>query len=79
MARKKVFFSYHYEKDGTRVEGIRNMGLTRDVKPASNEDWAEICRQGDDSIKKWIDDNLRDVEVLVVFIGEETFKRKWVI
>jgi len=79
MARKKVFFSYYYEKDGNRVDEIRSMGLTKDIKPVSKEDWNEICRQGDDSIKKWIDDNMKDAEVLVVFIGEETFKRKWII
>ena len=44
MARKKVFFSYHYEKDGNRVDEIRSMGLTRDVKPVSKEDWAEIFK-----------------------------------
>lgn len=79
MARKKVFFSYHYEKDGRRVDDIRGMGLTRDIKPASNEDWAEICRQGDSTIKKWIDDSMRDAEVVVVFIGENTADRKWIM
>lgn len=78
MARKKVFFSYDYNKDGRRVEEIRSMGLTRDIKPASKEDWEEICRQGDESIKKWIDDNMRDAEAVVVFIGENTLDRKWI-
>lgn len=79
MARKKVFFSYFYEKDGKRVDDIRGMGLTRDIKPASNEDWNEICRQGDSTIQKWIDDNMRDAEVVVVFIGDETANRKWIM
>ena len=78
MARKKVFFSYHYEKDGNRVDEIRSMGLTRDIKPVSKEDWEEICRQGDDSIKRWIDNNMKDAECVVVFIGEETAQRKWI-
>ena len=79
MARKKVYFSYHFDKDGRRVEEIRNMGLTKDNKPVSKEDWAEICRQGDTAIQKWIDDNMADRECLVVFIGEETANRKWII
>ena len=79
MARKKVFFSYHYEKDGNRVDEIRNMGLTKDVKPLPKDKWDEICSQGDESIKAWIDQNMRDAECVVVFIGEETYKRKWII
>lgn len=79
MARKRVFFSYYYDKDGRRVDEIRSMGLTKDVKPASKEDWDEICRQGDSSIKKWIDDNMRDAECVVVFIGEDTINRKWIV
>lgn len=79
MARKKVYFSYHFEKDGNRVEQIRNMGLTRDVKPLPNDEWDELCRQGDESIKSWIDKTISEVDCLVVFIGEETFKRKWII
>ena len=79
MSRKKVFFSYYYEKDGRRVDEIRSMGLTKDNKPASKEDWEEICRQGDASIKKWIDDNLKSIECVVVFIGEDTINRKWVM
>ena len=79
MARKKVFFSYHYEKDGNRVDEIRSMGLTRDIKPLPKEEWDELCRQGDDAVKEWIDNSMKDAECLVVFIGEETAKRKWVI
>lgn len=78
MARKKVFFSYHYEKDGNRVDEIRGMGLTKDIKPASKEEWDAICYKGDDEIKKWIDDNMAMAECVVVFIGEDTAKRKWI-
>ena len=51
MAKKKVFFSYYYEKDGNKVDDIRGMGLVRDIKPASKKEWDNICSKGDD-IKK---------------------------
>ena len=70
MARK-IFFSYNYEKDGKRIDEIRNMGVVKDIKPATKEEWDKICSEGDASIKKWIDDKMKDADCVVVFIGEE--------
>ncbi len=78
MAKKKIFLSYHYEKDGRRIDEIRSMGLINDIKPASNEEWKSICDKGDEAIKKWIDDRLNIADCLIVFIGEETANRKWI-
>lgn len=78
MAKKKIYFSYNYEKDENRVNEIRDMGVVCDIKPASKEEWNEICRQGDSSIKKWIDDHMREASVVVVFIGSDTDDRKWI-
>ena len=77
MARK-IFFSYNYEKDGKRIDEIRNMGVVKDIKPATKEEWNKICSEGDASIKKWIDDKMKDADCVVVFIGEETLSRKWI-
>jgi hypothetical protein len=79
MAKKKVFFSYYYEKDGNKVDDIRGMGLVRDIKPASKKEWDNICSKGDEAVKNWIDTNMKDAETVVVFIGEDTIKRKWII
>ena len=49
MAKKKVFFSYYYEKDGNKVDDIRGMGLVRDIKPASKKEWDNICSKGDEA------------------------------
>ena len=39
MAKKKIYFSYNYEKDENRVNEIRDMGVVYDIKPASKEEW----------------------------------------
>ena len=72
MAKKKVFFSYYYEKDGNKVDDIRGMGLVRDIKPASKKEWDNICSKGDEAVKNWIDTNMKDAETVVVFIGDDT-------
>ena len=75
---KKIFLSYDYQNDFDRANQIRQMGIIKDIKPASFEEWAEICRQGPDSIKKWIDDNMANADAVVVLIGEDTVHRRWV-
>lgn len=79
MAKRKVFFSYDYNKDASKVEEIRALGLVNDNKPVSKEKWNEICSMGDEAIKKWIDDSMSEKDCIVVFIGEDTAKKKWVI
>ena len=54
------------------------MGVVKDIKPATKEEWDKICSEGDASIKKWIDDKMKDADCVVVFIGEETLSRKWI-
>lgn len=78
MSKIKVFFSYDYNKDGRRVDDIRSMGIVKDNKPASKEEWDNICSKGDTAIQKWIDDSMSDKECVVVFIGEDTINRKWI-
>ncbi len=78
MSKRKVFYSYDYNKDSSKIDEIRVMGLVKDNKPVTNEEWLQICQQGDAVIKKWIDDNMSDKECVVVFIGEDTSKKKWI-
>jgi len=61
-----------------RVQQIRNIGAIEDNKPVSEDEWEEIKRKGNDSIKKWINDNMRNRSCVIVFVGEETANRKWV-
>lgn len=76
MAKRQVFYSFHYENDVFRVQQIRNIGALEDNEPVSPNEWESIKRRGEASIKEWIDDNLRYKSCVIVLIGEETANRK---
>lgn len=78
MAKRQIFYSFHYDNDVFRVQQIRNIGSLEENKPVSPNDWEQVKKGGDTSIKKWIDDNLQYKSCLVVLIGSETSNRKWV-
>uniref|UniRef100_A0A7C4JQB3 TIR-like domain-containing protein n=1 Tax=Thermodesulfobacterium geofontis TaxID=1295609 RepID=A0A7C4JQB3_9BACT len=81
MARR-VFFSFHYERDIWRVNVVRNSWVPKgNYINAGFIDAAEfekIKRQGDQAIKRWIDEQLEGTSVTVVLIGAETYSRLWV-
>jgi hypothetical protein len=78
MAKRQIFYSFHFDNDVMRVQQIRNIGALEDNKPVSANDWEEIKKKGDDAIIKWINDNMAYRSCVVVLIGEETSKRPWV-
>ncbi len=79
MAEKRqVFYSFHFKNDVLRVSQIRSIGALEDNKPVSANDWEEVKKKGDTGIKKWIDDNMNYRSCVIVMVGEETSKRKWV-
>lgn len=78
MTTKKVFYSFHFDNDVMRVQQIRNIGALEDNKPVSVNEWEQIRRGSDSSIEKWIDENMRYRNCVVVLVGEETANRKWV-
>lgn len=75
---EKVFFSFHYENDNWRVQQIRNMGVVEGNQLVKPNDWEEIKRKGVNSIKNWIDDQLRHSNVMVVLVGSKTAERRWI-
>lgn len=80
MARR-VFFSFHYQRDLWRVNVVRNSGLVEGVSAAGFHDaslWEETKRRGDTAIRKLIDAGLESTSVTVVLIGAETATRKYV-
>ena len=78
VKRHKVFYSFHYKKDVRRVAQIRNIGSIEGNSPVSSNAWEELRNNGDEAIMKWIDKNMKNSSCLIVLIGEDTSKRKWV-
>ncbi len=81
MARR-VFFSFHYERDIWRSSNVRNSWrMHPDRESAGFWDaslWEKAKRQGDDSIRRLINEGLKGTSVTIVLIGAETADRKWV-
>ena len=78
MAKRQVFFSFEYIKDCQRAARIRSMGKVDDSSTFSDNDWEEVKKKDDTTIKNWIENQLKYRSVLVVLIGETTYSRKWV-
>ena len=79
MARR-VFFSFHYQRDIFRVNQIRNMPNIIGSAAAGFQDaslWEEAKKKGDAAIKKLIDKGLENTTVTVVCIGYKTAGRKY--
>lgn len=76
---RKVFFSFHFERDAWRASQVRNSDVTNDkagyVDMAS---WEEVKKKGDAGIKAWIRDQLVGTSVTAVLIGAETHSRSYV-
>lgn len=78
MVKKPVFYSFHYANDVMRVQQIRNIGMLEGNNPVNANDWETVKRGGDASIKKWIDDNMKYKQCVIVLVGSETSQRPWV-
>ena len=82
MARK-VFFSFHFQRDSWRVSQVRNSWVSPKGKGEAQPfldkaDWESIKGKGDVAIRNWIDRQLSGTSVTIVLIGKETADRRWV-
>lgn len=81
MARR-VFFSFHYERDNWRAGQVRNSWVTKPDRQTAGfwdkAEWEQVRQRGDSAIKAWIDNQLKGTSVTVVLLGSETIDRKWV-
>ena len=79
---RRVFFSFHYERDIWRANIVRKSWVTKRTGKAVDfidaAEFEKIKREGDSAIKRWINDQLKGTSVTAVLIGAETYKRKWV-
>lgn len=82
MARR-VFFSFHYKPDVWRAWNVRNCWV---VKPEEQEDagffdssvFEASQRTGDDNLKAFLRDGLKNTSVSCVLAGTSTWSRRWV-
>jgi hypothetical protein len=79
---RRVFFSFHYQRDIFRTNVVRNSWVTRGYGEAvpfyDNSLWEEAKRKGDAAIKRLIDRGLYGASVTCVLIGAETAERRYV-
>jgi hypothetical protein len=78
---RRVFFSFHYQRDVWRVNQIRNLHEIVGTAAAGFHDaslWEEAKRKGDATIKRMIDDALYNTSVTVIFIGNQTAGRTYI-
>jgi hypothetical protein len=79
--KRKVFFSFHYQRDIWRVNQIRNAGVVDASAAAGWADaslWEETKKKGDAAIKRLIDEGLKGTTVTAALIGNKTANRKYV-
>ena len=72
MAKRQVFYSFHYANDAMRAQQIRNMGMIEGNSSVSPNEWEQVKRSGDSAIKKWIDNNMKNRSCVIVLIGSDT-------
>lgn len=80
MARK-VFFSFHYERDVRRVVIVRNSWVVRpggEAPPFYDKAEFEQAKKRAGGIEQWIEQQLAGTSVTVVLFGAETYNREWV-
>jgi hypothetical protein len=79
---RRVFFSFHYERDVQRASVVRNSWVTKpNVEEAGYIDaanWEEVKKKGDAAVEAWIEKQLDGTSVTAVLIGAETSSREWV-
>lgn len=78
MAKRQVFYSFHFKKDCWRAATVRSIGVIEGNKPAPDNDWETVTASGDQAIKKWIADQMEYRSCTIVLVGEQTANRKWI-
>lgn len=78
MAKRQVFFSFHFDKDIWRVGQVRNIGAVDGQEIFFDNGWEKVRLKSDTAIKAWIDSEMRMRSCIVVLIGTDTASRRWV-
>ena len=54
MAKRQVFYSFHFANDSWRAGQVRNIGVIEGNTPVSSNEWEEVKKKGDSAIQTWI-------------------------
>lgn len=80
MARK-VFFSFHFDRDVRRIQQVRQSWVVRqrgEAPPFYDKADFEDAKRRAGGIKNWIDEQMKGCSVTAVLFGRETHQRPWV-
>ena len=83
-AKRRVFFSFHYQNDIWRVNQVRNSWryqheATREFEGFFDASlWESSQRRNPDSLKELIRTGMENTSVTAVLVGSNTFERRWV-
>lgn len=78
---RKVFFSFHYERDVRRIQQVRNSWVVRErgeAPPFYDAADFEEAKKRAGGIAKWIDNQLHGTSVTAILFGSQTYGREWV-
>jgi MTH538 TIR-like domain (DUF1863) len=78
---RRVFFSFHYDRDVWRANQVRNCNVVAGYETAGffdHSEYVEAKKKGADGIRQMIRRQLANTTVTVVLIGSETASRPWV-
>ena len=68
MTKRQVFYSFHFKNDSWRAGQVRNIGVVEGNTPVSSNEWEEVKRKGENSIKKWINSHMEYRSCVIVLI-----------
>lgn len=75
----RVFFSYHYENDISRVDQVRESWFALSPPFQDGSLWEKAATRDERRLKAMIDKALHTTSVTVVLIGAETAHRRYVL
>ncbi len=78
VMKRRVFYSFHYDRDNWRAGQVRNIGAIEGNRPATDNDWEAVKKGGDRAIERWIADQMDGRTCTVVLVGTNTANRKWI-
>jgi hypothetical protein len=80
---RRTFFSFHYAPDVWRAWNVRNSWVMEKADKESrgffdNSVFEASKKKGDDALKKFLREGLKNTSVTCVLAGTDTWSRRWV-